>query len=878
MMPLPMQQPAASPVPPPGPMRNIPQPQQAQLNSAAPAGPGQGGAATAEGVAQSAPPDVQMAQQQAQPAPTAPQDPAAAQAAPAAPQEAPQPPELAQGGVPGWQPGVTGTLLYPDGQGPITGLAPKAASGPKKIRKKAVDSLALLKLDRLAKERSKEEEKDDEQLSGQQPNRLTLHETDQAESEPTHDTGSELGYEVEKEQPVSQEPKPMMGQSNGIGPVPATVDTPEMPGSLSSTSLMEGSPVSKFATRRSAAGEGNFKVRQEPWYRDGEDAWLTEDEYYSPPSRRDSKLPPGKRRGQTSTKISHLLPPISEAGIGFLRRCREAGCDDNRIMELAKKAAAMDPLIAEDLSFLTKEAVIGRFGRWIGKKVLPKMLPKAMGGAARRGAASATGKTAPTSLMRATPVSIGRKATPKLMPKKVISVGGKAVGGGTGGGTGGGAGGFLGGMAGGRARGAMEAGKKWVGRPAAGGLTGLGLGYGVHGANELTGMYTGDKPLGDTSKLPLYGAAAGAGARSPLLSKVVGKAPAPVRSALRSPLMKQTGRALRKPVSKATSGVSGVGLLYGAAEQGRNIGQVEALGVGQNALNMYQEAMKADDPQAFIEQQLSQMDPQAADKTRAALSMIDDGAVKMQSTLAPQMIRGLSKELGIAVPPELKTTDEIVKWLNTESPVAGSTEKLGQMAQNPAVAAMLKSKGVDPDKFSKIMSSRLPIGDKFAALENLADKVGGGAGGQGGAAATVEGPIGKILSLFGMGNSTVGSFISQFSPMQQWMFLGSLASLALGAISGMMGSRTGAGLGIGGGLLLGGLGAFGDKLPGAAGQFFASNQQQPQQQAAGPALRQPQPQQQLALGPLGGARRQQAPAFPAGGMNELQRSTGVSVS
>lgn len=88
-----------------------PGPPQAQLDPASAAGPGTGGAATAEGVAASAPPDAIPAQP----------------ATPAQPQTPAQPSQ----GVPtvqpmslSWQPGITGSPLYPDGEGPVTSQVP----------------------------------------------------------------------------------------------------------------------------------------------------------------------------------------------------------------------------------------------------------------------------------------------------------------------------------------------------------------------------------------------------------------------------------------------------------------------------------------------------------------------------------------------------------------------------------------------------------------------------------------------------------------------------------------------------------------------------------------------------------------------------------
>lgn len=85
-------------------MPGVGAPAQAGLDPQSAAGPGMGGAATAEGIAASTTPE----EQPQQPAPS---DPMAGQQAAGA-----------------WMPSVGGQMLYPDGMGPISGQAPKIAA------------------------------------------------------------------------------------------------------------------------------------------------------------------------------------------------------------------------------------------------------------------------------------------------------------------------------------------------------------------------------------------------------------------------------------------------------------------------------------------------------------------------------------------------------------------------------------------------------------------------------------------------------------------------------------------------------------------------------------------------------------------------------
>jgi len=82
-------------------MPGVGAPPQAGLDPQSAAGPGMGGAATAEGIAASTTPEEQ------------PQQPA------------PPDPMAGQQQAPGWLPGVDGQLVYQDGMGPVTGQAPE---------------------------------------------------------------------------------------------------------------------------------------------------------------------------------------------------------------------------------------------------------------------------------------------------------------------------------------------------------------------------------------------------------------------------------------------------------------------------------------------------------------------------------------------------------------------------------------------------------------------------------------------------------------------------------------------------------------------------------------------------------------------------------
>lgn len=75
------------------------------------------------------------------------------------------------------------------------------------------------------------------------------------------------------------------------------------------------------------------------------------------------------------------------------------------------------------------------------------------------------------------------------------------------------------------------------------------------------------------------------------------------------------------------------------------------------------------------------------------------------------------------------------------------------------------------------------------------------------------GAIDKLIIAAGVDprSSEISKFFAQFSPSQQNLMLGSAGALVLAGIGGLLGNKTLAGVGLGGGLLLGGLGAFGPR-------------------------------------------------------------------
>lgn len=303
------------------PRPDAPPPAQTNLDPQSAAGPGMGGAATAQGVQASMPPDAQ-APLAGQPQPAA-QDPAQ-QAGPAAQQGMPtgQPTYYPQ-----WAPGVNGSLVYPDGMGPVTGTVPKMGS---LSRSSGLQSVRRLKTGREMKGLSGMGIQPSVKFSLSSPGGAPLTNwgsrtvakgaADMFAKQDLAQAAARLQRDDnEEEDAASTEtlpPAANFGES-------LSVHGPGKMATLATPVLSFSSRKSKRAElRRTPVGEGNFEFKEVPWTRQGADAWPSAEETYTPRARWDSKLPPKPKKGITNTKIaapgeeeeSSWLAPVLRTG------------------------------------------------------------------------------------------------------------------------------------------------------------------------------------------------------------------------------------------------------------------------------------------------------------------------------------------------------------------------------------------------------------------------------------------------------------------------------------------------------------------------------------------------------------------------------------
>jgi len=154
----------------------------------------------------------------------------------------------------------------------------------------------------------------------------------------------------------------------------------------------------------------------------------------------------------------------------------------------------------------------------------------------------------------------------------------------------------------------------------------------------------------------------------------------------------------------------------------------------------------------------------------------------------------------------------------------------GHVDLTTAAGAVAKDPSLLQTGWSQLMSS-LPaaVRPKVEAAMQAGD-------GSGALAALnkLEGQPGGRIGQFMAEKLGLGDWWYGLGKPQQWLVLLAIGSLLMGAM-GMLFGQTGlGGAGLGAGLVMGGLGAFGHKLPGRIGEWFAGKPAQPQQRMLNP--------------------------------------------
>lgn len=613
------------------------------------------------------------------------------------------------------------------------------------------------------------------------------------------------------------------GNNNGPAPKPR---------SSNSTGGLLGNKSANLRT--SAVGEGNFHIKEVPWSRQGADAWPDKSNYWNRES--------GNRQGSTKTKISTLLelPFFSSTAHGFLLKCSELCISEEHFMQLCEKAAELDPVIADDLAPLMKSAA----GPWLGRLLKSRGVNKGIGETMKTAAGtpgfdpSFMGPVRPALQLTRTPVPKMKTYTGfpgSGIPGGTLIGGGKSLLGGLRRGFGGarsavkslfGRGtkavpksvqpGFPAPLSGAgpstlkpgllvRARGVAG---RTIKDTAIGGAGGAALGGGL----DVMGSLGHGETLGEAIKTPLregsamkqlgvWGAGAGAGG-----------------SLLRSGIGAVTGKVLPSVASKVSPVVRG-GLAYGAA--GNATGR---------AIDYAQQAFSAAPFEAMMQEFAPEFERMGVNT--AEIETMDD---------MKQVVRELGDQFVAGKQMKDMFNTQLIPELEKFAP---------QMGIPPETIAQIKSGAGSPDpeankaameQFTGLLSE---FGEKASQMGFLGDPK--------------LGFLTKIAGIFGLApGNAIYDWLAPMNNMQQGLLLGGLGSMLIGLIGAAAGSRTGAVLGIGGGLLAGGLGLYGRQIPGV------------QDYMGGP----PEQQQPIQPEPTQSMVQPEIPGAPPP-VTELERSTG----
>lgn len=792
-------------VPPPS-MPNVPVPPQAQLNAQAAGGPGQGGAATAQGVQQSAPPDAAMQMTPGAGAPAAGGQggavpPGSPPAAAAAPGMAPAPV--------GWHPNPQGLLLYPEGQGPVTGQVQPTDAGemslqkvsgcggggrkgkPKKDsrRKMSVDVLAKINLQHAAQRSREQRAENDEDgdegggtlsragapVTGGLPfNKLSEMKIQRPYS--TTQAGGDItpgrwqpGHRFQGVRRKS------MKQSNARGNhelpvVQSPVQTYQglllgkAAGSCGGGKKTRGKTQSKKAMNRSAVGESGLSMIERPWSLQGSDAWPSKNEMWSSAKKWDSSLPPGSK---PKMKVA-----LSETAQGFLDRCLERQLSEPEIFQAVKQASEISPVIAADLEPLLKLAGPGAFfGKMFrggknlwdkGKAPIRRFMGRggnAAGEATNLGGRAGSMRPLVTSRPMMTPAPAPIPSTPLPRPTSMPTPTPRPPS-------------SLGQQ--------IKKPVKWLmgGTPTAN-VTGGALAGGAYGGIEgyRADTNNGLNPWNLNSNTAL-GAATGA----------VGGG---LAGGLAGPIGKSLGKVSPKPVQGlmgAAGGLAAAPTLYGVGK-GLVDNTVGAL-TGMNQLDQVQKDLGVDFNQLIAQNPETgkyQINPQALPQI---MSNMEPGQLG-------ELMQGLEQ-----MPPELQMqiTEQfmnnkplqdmaITKYLEGDPQMYEMAKKYGLVGENGMI---------DSD------AAKAKIGETLQMAQKFEDH-------------PLRGLMGQFMEM---------------SPLQQMMMAGGVLAAIFG-LGGMAGGSTGLGIGgLGTGLLLGGLGAFGPQL--MPGLFGGSQNGSQETQEGGP--------------------------------------------
>lgn len=715
-------------VPMPGPMKNLPQPPQAQLNPASASGPGMGGAATMQGLMASVPGDAENPF--AQPPP----------------QQAPADPTQVQPTGQAWLPGVQGSMLYPKGQGPVTGQAPKMAYSLLNDSLRSEYGVSVkLPLDSPRYVLSQIQASDGLFKGADAMDIVNLQKKMLDDREARETTGGRT------EEILSETVAPAANFMESGGPP----------------------RVDKLANlRRSAVGEGNFKINEKPFTLQGEEAWPTEHHYGK---KRDSILgPPSK----TAANLLHLNG-MSETAQDFISTLYKKGCSHEETVELCKEAAAMDPLIAADLAPFLKTA---GFGGMIAKGI--GAIGKSIGGAGKRvggflknplGTASKPGQVINTTA-RQLPQQL-RLPGRGMIPHPSIG-GGK---------------GMMPFTAAGRSAGgaAAKAGPGMLrrGMGAMGRATGRTLGHGAVGGG--------------------IGAATGAvGGTVEDLSQ--GVTPFSSESAVWPGMMDYgmmgAGAGMAHGGLKSVFPGMGKGLLSGSGKAMAGAGAgLGVMGIGGGIGGDLSRAIRTPIERRIFAEQIApqitkymeenNVDPAMFGTTWEEIgnirSLDDFGKLIVDSGMIEEMKKG---------PVAIQKFQDL--YTNTLRPML---EKLPGVDQEGLAKIDEAIKNGDPAAIDHMQEVLKPIGESMMKGQN-------------------QGFLGNLLGMIhGVKGSGFHEWISSMNSMQQGLLLAGAASLVMGLISLFSGSGMGGAMGLGGGLLLGGLGMFGQHLPMGLGKYFGGD-------------------------------------------------------